>query len=254
MKIFFSESLSVLFFGASMLLLSSNHWSCGTSKVPIAPSADTIVTNKSNTGKSVTVNFKRGTAHNHPLMAIWTTDMNDEYIETLYIAKSIGKGVFEHGDKSSGKWQPGALRRPAALPVWSHSRNVQEADGLYIPTQETAMPDAVTGATPPGSFLLKTRLAQETPNEFKIWFEINQPWDWNAFWTNNKYPDDENYKTSSQPSLVYSSTIKQNTSETTQLVLVGHGHYNGKDGSINTDLSTITTAKMITESIEVKIE
>ena len=37
--------------------------------------------------------------------------------------------------------------------------------------------------------------------------EINQNWDWNEYWTNDKYPDDENYKMSCQPALVYEAVI-----------------------------------------------
>jgi hypothetical protein len=37
------------------------------------------------------------------------------------------------------------------------------------------------------------------------------------------------------------------------LQLIGHSHYNGKNGDITSDLSTITTARDITESIRVTL-
>lgn len=212
---------------------------------------DTIYTNQNNTGATIELSFKRGNTHNHPLMAIWTTDTNNKYIESIYVAESIAKGVFGHGDKTTGKWLPGAVRRPAALPVWAYSRNVKEADGLYIPTENTAMVDAVTGATPQNNFVLKSKLTSNYPNTYHVYFEINQTWDWNKHWTNNKYPDDENYKTSCQPSLVYRATISSKNNYTFELI--GHGHYNGSDGNINPDLSTITSARNITDKIWVKI-
>jgi hypothetical protein len=85
--------------------------------------------------------------------------------------------------------------------------------------------------------------------------EINQPWDWNEYWTNTKYPEDENYKTSSQPSLVYRVTIDLNSGvKEYSMKPVGHGHYSGMDGSLTTDLSTLTTALEIAKSITVRID
>jgi hypothetical protein len=187
-------------------------------------------------------------------MAVWITDTNNQYIETLFIAESIGKGVFNYGDKSTGKWLPGAIRRPAALPVWSHSRNIIEKDSLYIPTENTPMPDAITSATPSSNFVLLTKTSSKEYKIFNIYFEINQTWDWNSYWTNNKFPDDDEYKTSCQPALVYMTrlnTAQKNHYKT--LELVGHSHYNGSDGIIYPDLSTITTAKNITKNVKVKI-
>ena len=244
----------LIIIGILLSCLSLVQSGCGSSYALESYPTDTIVTNKQNTGLTIQVEFERGSTHNHPLMAVWTTDMDDQYIETIYVAKSIAKGVFGHGDKSEGKWQPGPLRRPAALPVWAHSRGVMEKDSLYIPTEHTPMPDAVTGATPQNNFILVSKLSVSTPEQFKIYFEINQTWDWNEYWTNNKFPDDEDYKTSCQPALVYSTTLKSATKgHYLPMKLIGHSHYNGKNGLINRELSTITTAKNITGNLIVKI-
>lgn len=213
---------------------------------------DTLTTNVNEKGPEIVVHFTRGKNFNHPLMAVWIEDTNGNYLQTLYVAESIAKGIFGHGDASSGKWMPGPLRRPAALPVWSYSRNVQESDGLYIPTVNTPLPDAVTGPTPQGDFSIISYLAENIPEVFDVYFEINQSWDWNEYWTNAKFPDDENYKTSAQPSLVYIARLDTVTGQkTTELKLIGHGHYSGKDGKIYKDLSTITTARNITDKIYV---
>jgi hypothetical protein len=237
------------------ILLLINTMSCRSTKISsIDNVSDTIVTNSSGKGWPLKIEFARGASHNHPLMAIWITDTNFNYIETLYIAKSIAKGVFEHGDESSGKWMPGPIRRPAALPVWAHNRNIQENDGLYIPTQETAMPDAITGATPPGNFILFTSTSSKDLKVFDVYLEINQSWDWNEYWTNNKYPEDEDYKTSCQPSLIYKTTIdvRNHRGGALNLKLVGHGHFSGENGAIHTNLNTITTAKNIVQSAKVQ--
>jgi hypothetical protein len=206
-------------------------------------------------GNLLEIYFNRGSAHNHPLMAIWVEDTIGNYIQTLYISESIAKAEFDYGDKSEGKWQPGSVRRPAALPVWAHSRGVKEDDGLFVPKKETAIPDAYTGPTPPANFLLRANTDEILPEKFYLFFEINQTWDWNEYWTNNKFPDDEEYKSSAQPALVYNVLIDQekDMNRLLDLELIGHSNYNGADGKINNDLSTITTAKEITASVSVKI-
>lgn len=244
----------VLIFATGIFLLM-NTLSCRSSKMNSKLHlSDTLYTNISGKGWPLNIHFTKGTSHNHPLMAIWISDTNAVYIETLYVAKSIAKGVFEHGDESTGKWKPGPIRRPAALPVWSHSRNIREKDGLFIPMQETALPDAITGATPSGNFLLITRTSSKQPAVFDVYFEINQSWDWNEFWTNNKYPDDEDYKTSCQPSLIYRIRIdtQHPNKETLDFQLVGLGHFSGDNGKIYSDLKTITTAKNIAQSVEIQ--
>lgn len=234
----------------NLVLLLGQQLSCSSQRIPQEFPYDTLMTNQDAKDIPLEIIFKRGEAHNYPLMAIWTTDTSENYLETLYVAKSIAKGVFGHGDKSQGKWMPGPIRRPAALPVWSHNRGVKEADGLYVPTVNTPVPDAITGATPSNNFVLKTRVSENTPEQFYVYFEINQTWDWNEYWTNNKYPDDEEYKTSCQPALVYRSLIdKTKAGQTRNLKLIGHSHYSGKDGEIYTSLETITTAKNIAKEI-----
>jgi hypothetical protein len=86
-------------------------------------------------------------------------------------------------------------------------------------------------------------------------FEINQSWDWNEYWTNSKFPDDEQYKTSSQPALIYEAIIDLNSgNKEYEMQAIGHSHYSGKDGNLYTDLSTITTALEIVNKIIIRIK
>lgn len=228
--------------------------SCKTSKIPEIETPESIYTNTEGSGPEIEVEFTRGQKHNHPLMAVWIENENGEYLQTLYVAESIAKGIFGHGDTSTGKWLPGEIRRPAALPVWSYSRGVQEADGLFIPTSKTPIPDAYTGATPQQSFVLHTRLDQAGRDKFYVLFEINQTWDWNDYWHNNRFPDNEPYKTSCQPSLVYKTLLDLNDGVTEyNMNLVGRGHHAGENGEIYTDLETMSTALNITRKIIVRI-
>ena len=84
-----------------------------------------IVTNPEGMGIKLSIEFTKGEAHNHPLMAVWVEDTSGKYIQTLYVAKSIATGKFNYGDASSGQWNQGAIRRPAALPYWAHKRGIQ---------------------------------------------------------------------------------------------------------------------------------
>ncbi|MCK7534695.1 MAG: hypothetical protein MZV63_28700 [Marinilabiliales bacterium] len=63
--------------------------------------------------------------------------------------------------------------------------------------------------------------------------EINQNWDWNEYWTNDKYPDDENYKMSCQPALVYEALVENQSPDMRyRMKPVGHSHYSGKSGEL----------------------
>jgi hypothetical protein len=199
----------------------------------------------------------KGKSHNHPSFAIWVEDMEGNYIETLYVTQYFAKGVFGHGEAERGKWknEPGEVRRPAALPYWSHKRDIKANDGLYAPSPETSVPDALTGATPKGNFILETGSKVETNSKFKVLLEVNQPWDSNDYWTNSKFPDDFDYKTSLQPAMVYEATVEPDSLKTEyNLIAIGHSEPSGKSGQLFTDLSSLTTAKEIFSKILVRIK
>lgn len=213
-----------------------------------------LITRTGEQGYELIITFIPGKKHNHPLMAFWTEDTLGNYLETLYVAQSIAKGYFAHGDASSGFWQPGPIRRPAALPYWGHKGVVQADDGLYLPTPDNPMPDALTGATPKAAFTLYTRTGSNSPAVFNVLMEINQSWDWNQYWHNNKYPDDAEYKTSSQPAVVYRATIDTSRpNERITLKPVGHSHWSGSDGNLYDGMNTLTTALEIVKEVKVEL-
>ena len=227
------------------------------SKQKLTSETETITTTPETINTKLEFNLSKGKYHNHPTFAMWIEDLDSNYIETLYVTQYFAKGVFGHGESEPGKWknEPGEVRRPAALPYWSHKRNVKASDGLFAPSPETAVPDALTGATPKDNFTLKTGTKVSGDKEFRVLFEVNQPWDSNDFWTNNKFPDDFNYQTSLQPALVYEVIIKPETSKTGYILKpIGYSHPSGANGEIFPDLSTITTASDIFSRIEVMVE
>ena len=157
----FLTALAFLTALSSMIILTSCTGSDRKNSPPESP--ELIITNSASSGFEIQLSFFKGVHHNHPLMAVWTEETSGKYIETLYVAESIAKGVYKHGDNKSGKWLPGSVRRPATLPYWAHKRDVKENDGLYIPTFLTPMPDAITGPTPKGDFILQAKTTKKLP-------------------------------------------------------------------------------------------
>lgn len=216
---------------------------------------DRITSGVDTTGLNLEIHFQRGKSHNHPLMVFWMEDESGNYLKTLYIARSIGKGVFSYGAQAEGHWMPGEIQRPASLPYWAHKRGVKNEQGNYIPSPGMPMPDAISGPTPKQNFILSTRTGLNMPERFVLKMEINQTWDFNEFWTNGKYPGNQEYITSCQPALVYEARIdlKEGKKEY-MLNPIGHSHYDGRDGSLTRDLGTITTALEITREVKVVIQ
>lgn len=234
---------------ATILILSV---SCKSSKVQGPP--DIYSYNSDTSGTVVSIEFTKGSEFNYPLIAIWVEDENGNFIQTLYVAESIGKEIFDHADKSTGKWMPGPIFRPAALPYWAHERGIKNSQGLFLPDLENPIADAYTGPTPTGNFIMNTRIENSNLRKFSVYLEINQTWDWNEFWTNDKYPDDAEYKTSCQPALVYKTDVNLDSGiKEYEMSVIGHSHYSGKTGELFTDLSSMTTALNIVKSIKVTI-
>jgi len=213
-------------------------------------------TNKGETGMPLEIRFLQGKQHNHPTFSFWIEDLEGNYIETLYVTEYLAKGVYGHGALGVGKWdsKPGPAERPSTLPYWLHKWKGNASRNAVLPSPESPVPDAITGATPPGDFVLETVAKKPLPVQFRLMMEINQTWDWNEYWNNNLYPDDFDYKISCQPALVYSVVVNSDQAgKDFYLNPIGHSHYSGKDGELYTDISTLTTAKEIVGKVCVKI-
>ena len=228
---------------------------CTNTRMQVEEAPEHLTSNPMGTGPALEIEMTRGEGHNHPLMAIWVEKPDGTFVQTLFVAESIGKGVFQHGDASRGFWMPGEIQRPAALPYWSHKRGIKNKNGLFLPTPTNPVPDAYTGPTPGQNFVLHTKLDEPGLTKFNILFEVNQTWDWNEYWTNNKYPEDEEYKTSCQPALVYSISIDLDRPEAKYVMeAIGRSHHSGATGELFSDLETLTTALHIAAEIVVRIE
>jgi len=199
------------------------------------------------------IKLEAGPEHNHPSFAVWIETLNGEVLQTLYVTQSIATGHFRYGDAGNGKWLkvPGEASRPAALPYWVNRNELSEG---VLPGKQRKVADAYTGATPVSSTLLKVKTLEKLPEQFRVLVEVNQPWDWNAYWNNDLHPGDIDYHTSAQPSVVYVVTVNLDSSVRRYFLNpIGHGHYSGKDGLLYTDLSTLTTALRIFDKIIVDV-
>lgn len=208
----------------------------------------------------ISIELKKGKAFRHPLFAVWIEDSIGNYIETLYISKVIASSTFNFGKKVDGKWKPATIRRPEALPYWSHKRNIKASDGLFIPLHKSADLDAVSGATATSNFVINSETNLNNKNNYRILVELNQSFDWNDFYSKDKFPNDKIYSGSGkvgQPSLIYATEISNTNIKSTLhkiMTLRGHGHYSGKNGKLFTDLTNITTAKQIADRIILTVE
>lgn len=206
----------------------------------------------------LTLDIKKAKHFWHPQIAIWTEDTLGNYKETLYVTKATAKGIFAGGrskenykslDMKTSQEQD-SYRRVNALPVWSHKRGVVYKDGLYVPTSDHPLPDAISGATPLGNFIFESSVDYEKP--FVVYFEINVAFDDNEYYSEYDFPEDKTFHNGTgqlgQPSLIYSGRIDPRANNGKQMMeLQGHGHHSAQDGLIYGDLSKVTTALELIE-------
>ncbi|MEW5844653.1 MAG: hypothetical protein AB1777_00145 [Bacteroidota bacterium] len=205
-----------------------------------------LTTSPFSNGIPVQITVIGGQEYKYPIMAIWVEDVNGNFMGTLYASQSISTGIFRYGVYDKGKWLPGERSRPAALPRW---KNLTSANS----SKSTQNIDAFSGATPSGSFALKTILPTEMV-ELKVVMEVNKPWDFNSYWHNNRFPGDEEYATSGQPALIYEALVSTNSTENRfYFKPVGHSNPSGANGDVNRDITTFTSALKIIDNAWVEI-
>jgi hypothetical protein len=214
-----------------------------------------IETNINGNGYEFELEFSAGESHNHPTIAVWMEDMEGNFIQALFVTESFANGIYRYGKFENKQWTSGTRLYRAALPYFVHKWAKSKGKPDILPSKDEPVYDAFSAATPDADFILNTRSDDKTHSKFKILVEINQTWDFNEYWHNAKYPDDTDYKTSCQPSLIYAVTIDTNDiMEYYVLNPIGHGHYSGKDGKLYTDISTLTTAKNIAEKLTIRFK
>jgi hypothetical protein len=191
-----------------------------------------------------------------PQLAIWIESPEGSYVTTAYVTK---KAATQGWLPTPGeKVPPQGIRRPESLPVWSHHRGVRYDDGLYMPTKGSAMTDATSGASFKGNF---TAALDTAPGlrKFRVLAEVNVSIDFNEAYPASARPGDPGYSGgklgSGQPSLVYAADVDLDSGvREWRFALIGRGSPDGTDGSINPDVSGLTTALNMVDSITASLK
>ncbi|MFC1551797.1 hypothetical protein ACFL6P_04450 [Candidatus Latescibacterota bacterium] len=200
-----------------------------------------------------------------PQMAFWLEDMKGKFQATLYVTKQTA--VQDWPDRSYVKGHEDD-KRQSALPIWAHKHiqagvhpietcsmchdRVKSADKSI---ESEPRLDAFTAATPGGSFVREMNIPPGlAPGKYVVCAEINNAIDYNDRFQEN-LPEQFNRSNgiSGQPSLFLSGFVTTGGDETIAVLkLAGHGHPAGKDGTVYSDMSGITTAADIVRYADVR--
>lgn len=186
---------------------------------------------------------------NAPQIAIWIEDVSGKYLSTVYVTDKI----------ATQSWlAAGGNRRKEALPAWCHARGVRYEDGLYLPTKKRPLTDGISGATPRGGFDVKVS-PKGSLRQFVVKIEVNHSTDFN-----DDYPKEAEEGTpgwsggkmgSGQPALVYQAHVDLDSGqETFNAALIGHSSPDGTNGTIDPDLSTLTSALEIVSRVTITVQ
>lgn len=184
-----------------------------------------------------------------PQIAIWLEKPSGEYISTVYVSNKTATASWQYSNGS---------RKPESLPHWCYARGIRYEDGLYAPTKTEPVTDAMTGATPLGSFELQMNHTGPL-SEFVVKAEFNHQEDFNDYFPKDASPGTPNYSGgehgSGQPAVVYAAKVNLNSAyKEFTAELVGHSSSDGSDGNIRSDISGLTTARNILKRLSVRIE
>ena len=175
--------------------------------------------------------------------AIWVTDSRGVFVDTVSVARYVAtKGLGNRGGKLDGKLGGSRL---SALPVWAYWRGFDYGGGNFYPPKDNPLPDAITSATPKEGEFVWTWKPQKRlePGRYFYYVEVNKSFDKNEHHKYSWYRG--------QPSVVWQGALRvgDEVSESAA-VIIGHGHVAGADGEIDPDVSTMTSALRLIQSVE----
>jgi hypothetical protein len=209
----------------------------------------TVVTNQSIKGTPLHINLTRGSAWGAkvkmgsltlrvtPQIALWVEDSSGNLKQNIYVTHCFAKQ-----DWKFLKSHPDSTNRKTSLPYWMN-KMVHAAQPL--PTKANPLPDAVTSATPTGSFSIETHIDPAITHG-TIWCEFNSSFD-----NNETYTKDRPESFNGQPSLLFSGEFNSlDTSNTVVMTYRGHGGEIGSDSALYQKDTGITTAKQIITKIQ----
>lgn len=232
-------------------------------------------------GNKLVIDLRKGAYFRWPQYAIWLETLDGKFIQPLYVTQKLAQNQFTNkvtlrnqqqvftsdvSGMDDQSWEKtfnnesspdtaDQRTRPESLPVFLHQLASQKAGGT--PTTGRLDIDGYAGATMLDNFLLKSRTDKLLPDKYKIRFEINQSFDFNTYYSSDRFPDDPIYSGdgySGQPSVIYEAVIDtQSSQQFYPMTLIGHGHHSGKDGDVHRELDNLTTAKELIDRIIVEV-
>jgi hypothetical protein len=223
----------------------------GCAKAPEIRDGDTIVTNKELKGVPVKCTFTRGPSFGsivafgpakiriNPQVSIWVEDSSKEFRHNIYVTRCFAKQMWRSINE-----QPDSTYRTSCFPYWLGRL---DAAAIPYPTSSKPLPDAVTSATPAGSFTIESSIDSSITTG-TIWCEFNSSFDTNQIWQ-AKGPE----KYNGQPSLIYYCEFDLTNAKTITLSYKGHSGGSGADHGLYTDENGIVSAKQIFSEITVEI-
>ena len=180
-------------------------------------------------------------------IAIWLTDEKGKFVDTVYVTrKTAQKGLGNRGGSLDDKWGGSRL---STLPVWAYSQGKDYGNGNPYPSKDQPLPDAITSATPKaGEFVWSWNPQQRLTNgKYFYYIEVNESFD------QNDRHDYSWYR--GQPSVVWrGSIIVGNEANESGAQIVGHGHVEGQNGQIYSDVSSLTTALSLIEKVTARYQ
>ncbi len=225
-------------------------------------------------GIPITIDLRKGPYFMWPQYAIWIETLDGDLIQPLYITQKLARGDFStkvtkrdaaqvftenpflHGDGDDiftyedDPTTSDQRLRPESLPVFLHKLAQQSTNNTAI--------DAYTGATLTDNFLLTSQSRNPLPERFRVRLEINQSFDFNDYYSSNRFPDDPVYSGngySAQPSLVFEAVIDLDSGQTYYpMNVIGRGHHSGANGTLLPDLDNLTTALELIDRVIVEVK
>ncbi|WP_394204707.1 DUF4405 domain-containing protein [Shewanella waksmanii] len=233
---------------------------------------------------NLSVEFTAGAAFQWPQYAIWLETMDGKLVQPIYVTQKLADNrfdnrvakrdqsvVFTHNPFEQQGYQleddfdlvvepesRSSRFRTESLPVFLH-KLAQYHGGQYIPENDTKLvADAYSGATMDSHFIYRSALNQPLSGQYRLRMELNQSFDFNEYYSSDRFPDDEIYSGSgfsAQPSIVYEAIIDLDSKdEFVSMKRVGRGHHSGRDGQIYTDLQGMTSALHLVDRVLVHVE
>ncbi|WP_045859173.1 hypothetical protein [Teredinibacter purpureus] len=239
------------------------------------------------TGRELKVDFKMGQAFHWPQYAIWIESLDGSFIQPLFVTESVATNTFKNKvwlsdsatvlnsnpfDKKefefeslfSEDYNENASNnkfRVESLPVFLHKFNkTDSAVGTEGDTEgdTNGIPlDGYTGATLFDNYILSQKIKNTAIQQFNVFFEINQSFDFNEYYSSDRFPHDKVYSGdgfSAQPSVIYHAQIDFNSPTTLYpMSLAGHGHHSGQNGEIHPEVGKLTTALKLVDRILIDV-